>query len=179
MNDPATSARPATATPQRPVSAGATAPAKPGPAPVATGDGRPVGREASPPSVAHLLKELGDESRLLVRQEIALAKAEMSEKLKSALRHLMVIGAGGVVLVVAALLFFTALTTGLVSLLDAVMPLDIAVWLAPLLLGVTLAIIGFAMVKKGSSELGDDTLVPHKTIDSLKEDKEWIKEHRP
>lgn len=147
----------------------------PSPAPVERPRGHDGGESAS---FTHLLRELADESRTLVRQEVALAKTEMSEKVSHLARNVGVLAAGGVVLVVAAFLFFTAVTAGVVSLLELAVSPDVAVWLGPLLVGVALALVGFALVRKGRRALAEASLVPRTTVQTLKEDKEWISRRR-
>lgn len=94
-------------------------------------------------SVLHLLKELKDDLTELIRQEIALAKRDLSSKVKGLGTSAALFAAASALAVFAA--FFICLflnnliRTGLAGLgLTAVM----SAWLAPLLLGMLLAIGG-------------------------------------
>jgi hypothetical protein len=49
-------------------------------------------------------------------------------------------------------------------------------WLAVLIVGVVVAIVGLLLVQKGLSALKNFSLVPEKTIETLKEDKEWAQQ---
>jgi hypothetical protein len=52
--------------------------------------------------------------------------------------------------------------------------LEVAVWLAPLVLTVFLAVIGWSMINGGVQRIKKESLTPHKTIDTLKEDKRFV-----
>jgi hypothetical protein len=126
-------------------------------------------------SIGSLLKELRDETTTLFRQEIALAKTEMSEKASKAGRNAASIGAGAAVLMagtlvllfgVAALLYWGLVAMGLSHY--------IAGWLAPLIVGGVTALIGYGLIQKGVSTLKRMSPVPEKTVESIKEDKQWL-----
>ena len=54
---------------------------------------------------------------------------------------------------------------------------EIAVWLVPLLLGLVLAGAGAVLIAKGIHTLRDHfNLVPEKTKQTLKEDREWLRQ---
>lgn len=120
-------------------------------------------------STGDLVKDLSRETSTLVRQELALAKAEMAEKGKKATAGVaMLTGAG-----VAALLMLGALTAFLILLLDEAMP----PWSAALLVTVLWGIVGAVLAYLGRDKLGEvGTPVPEKTMDSVKEDIEWLKD---
>jgi hypothetical protein len=128
-----------------------------------TDDGRSLGT---------LVADLTRESTTLVQQEVALARAEVSEKVSqvgTALASLMI---GGLVLF-----------AGLLKLLDAAIygigemfPPDLGPWLAALIVGAIVAIIGMVMLQKGRRNLKPEHLAPQRTVDSLKRDKKFAKE---
>jgi hypothetical protein len=82
---------------------------------------------------------------------------------------------GGAVTFLGALALLAAVISGLTSLLDQFMDLNVAVWLAPLLVGIALAVIGYGLVKKALETLKRESLTPRKTTESLQENKEWLK----
>lgn len=139
---------------------------------------RPDGRAAPPPqrdSIAVLLKDLTYQSSKLVRQEVELAKAEMNEKAQRAARNGASIAIGGAVAYAGVLVLLAAASIGLAVLLAAA-GLDLvlwASWLAPLIVGAIVAVIGYAMVQKGISTLKRESLVPTQTMDSLRETRQW------
>ena len=126
-------------------------------------------------SVASLLKELRDEMMTLWRQELALAKTEMSEKASKAGRNAVYIGIGGAVLF-AGLLFLLVGVSALVyvGLVYAGLSHYLAGWLAPVITGAVVAVIGYVMLQKGISTLKRMSPVPQKTVESMKEDKQWL-----
>jgi hypothetical protein len=123
-------------------------------------------------SLATLFSDLTRETVDLVRQEIALGRAEMSQKISTAQTGIMSVAIGAAV--VLAGLFFILMAV--VNAVAMVLPIELAPWLAPLLVGVIVAIIGYAMLKAGSSKLQPDNLMPHRTMDSLVRDKNVAKE---
>lgn len=123
-------------------------------------------------SFGSLFTELTQETATLVQQEIALAKAEMSEKISQ-------VGSGLATLIIGGFILFA----GLLKLLDAVifgiaelLPPDLTPWLAALIVGVIVAIIGAVMLQKGLSNLKSRNLVPQRTAESLRRDTEFAKE---
>jgi hypothetical protein len=127
-------------------------------------------------SLGELLKELSRESSLLVRQEVDLARTEVSEKasrLAHATGHLAL---GGAIAVVGGLVLLAAVVTGVGALLDTFLSTELSAFLAPLLVGGVIAFIGYGMVRKSLDALGNEGLVPQKTKETLQENKVWLKE---
>ncbi|HWT71779.1 MAG TPA: phage holin family protein [Oxalicibacterium sp.] len=122
-------------------------------------------------SLGTLFSDLTRETLDLVRQEIALGRAEMSEKISAAQTGITSMAIGGAVAAAGLLIVLLAI----VNLLAMYLPPDLAPWLAPLIVGVVVALIGYGMLKAGSSKLKSDNLVPHRTVDSLMRDKRVVK----
>ncbi len=125
-------------------------------------------------SLGQILRDLRDETSALLRQEVDLAKTEMSEKISSAGRNLGSLAMGGSVAFAGALTLLAALTLGLISLLSQFLSRDVAMWLAPLLVGGILAAVGYSLVTKALQALKQEGIAPTKTTQSLKENKEWL-----
>jgi hypothetical protein len=53
---------------------------------------------------------------------------------------------------------------------------DVASWLGPLTVGLVVAIIGYILVQKGLKTLKDGSLKPERTIQSIKQDKQWTQQ---
>jgi uncharacterized membrane protein YqjE len=120
-------------------------------------------------STGQLVKDLSRDTSLLVRQEIALAKAEMAEKGEKAGVGLgMLAGAA-----VAALLMLGTLTAFLVLALDGVMPAWTAALVVTLLWGVVAGVLAL-LGRQALREMGSP--MPEQTMESVKEDIEWLKE---
>lgn len=126
-------------------------------------------------SIGQLLKELRDETTTLLRQEVDLAKTEMSEKASRFGTNVGALALGGAVLFLGALALLAAVVYGLTSLLDQFMSVGVAIWLAPLLVGLVLAGIGYSLTRKALDTLRHESLAPRKTAQSLQENKEWLK----
>jgi xanthine/uracil permease len=129
---------------------------------------------SQPTSIVGLLQNLRDETTTLLRQEVALAKAEVTDNLKQAGTHAATIATGGLV----AYAGLIVLLMGLGHLLEAALVRaefdpDLAQWLAPLVVGVAVVLIGWGMVAKAKRALSSDKIAPTETIDSLKTDKKW------
>jgi len=119
-------------------------------------------------SLGDLFAELASETSTLVRQEMALAKTEMTQKAMQVGRGVGVIGAGGVIAHAGLLALIAALILGL----GTFMPL----WLSALIVGLLVVVIGYVMIQQGRAALKRTDLTPNKTIETLKEDVEWAKE---
>src|SRR5688572_4465494 len=127
------------------------------------------------PGIGMLLRELTDETRTLLRQEVELAKAEMSEKAARVGKNVAFIGIGAFVAYAGLWALIAAACIGVGIALSQVMSPNIAAWLGPLLVGIVICLIGYAMIQKAISSLRRERLVPEKTIDSIRENTEWLK----
>lgn len=121
-------------------------------------------------SVGELLKDLFGDLSTLVRQEINLAKTEMTQKASRAGKNVGFLVAGGAV----AYAGFLAILAGIIALL-AVIPF-VPVWLSALVVGLVVAGIGYFLVRKGLDALQEEEPMPQETVESLKEDREWLKD---
>jgi len=129
---------------------------------------------ADPRSLSDLIKELRDESVALVREEVALAKAEMNEKVSTVGRNSALLIAGGAVAHLGLIFLLLAVSYGLyVAIGLAGLPLH-ALWIAPLIVGLVIGGIGLTMFFKAKKTLANFSPVPHQTKQSLKEDKQWL-----
>jgi hypothetical protein len=119
-------------------------------------------------SLGELFAELAHETSTLVRQEVNLAKTEMSQKASRAGRHVGVMAAGGAVAYAGLL----AILAALIVLLNNVMPL----WLSALLVGIVVAVVGYLLVRRALDALKREDFAPRETIETLKEDQQWAKD---
>lgn len=114
-----------------------------------------------------LVKDLASQTSTLVRQEIQLAQAEVTQKGKVA-------GKGAGLLAGAAvfgLLALGALTAALIALLD----LWMATWVAALIVMVLWAIVAAVLAKSGQKALQRATPPAPQTVETVKEDIQWAK----
>lgn len=124
-------------------------------------------------SLADLIRELRDESGVLLSQQVALAKTEMSEKATVVGRNVGYLIVGAAVAFLAIIFLLLAVTGGLALMLMATELKMHAIWIAPLIVGVIIAVIAAVMIYKAKLTLENASLVPRKTIETLKDDKQW------
>jgi len=128
-------------------------------------------------SLIGLFRELRDETTTLVRQEIALAKAETCEKATRLGRNIGYIGTGALLAYAALMLVLLGLRDLLAhSLVRAGSSPDVATWLSSFMVAMLIGIIGWALIAKGKKALAKERLTPTKTIESLREDQHFIKQ---
>ncbi|HWN22980.1 MAG TPA: phage holin family protein [Gaiellaceae bacterium] len=118
--------------------------------------------------LGEIARDLTRDLSLLVRQEVALAKAEMAEKGRVAAPGLGMIGGAGLVGLMAA----GALTAFLILVLS----IFLAEWASALIVGGALAVVAFVLAKQGKERVGEaGAPIPEQTIETVKEDVEWAK----
>jgi hypothetical protein len=121
-------------------------------------------------SIGELFGQLSQDMTLLVRQEIQLARSEISEKLSRFTTNLVSVVAGGFVAYVGGLALVAALILALHDLAN------ISLAVSSLIVGAVLAIAGYLMLKRGLSELKRVDIAPRRTVENIKEDVQAIKE---
>lgn len=119
-------------------------------------------------SFTELLGQLASNSAALVRDEIELARKEVSEKITALRSGIVVTAAGFVIGLVAILTLTAAAVIGLSKYIGA--------GYAALIIGGALAIIGGITIVVGLGRIKQTSLKPTQTIETLEEDKEWLKE---
>jgi MFS family permease len=118
--------------------------------------------------IGDLVKQLADQTSTLVRQEMDLARAEMTQKAKTAGKGAGLIGAAAVLGLLAA----GALTAFLIMLLDGAL----ANWLSALIVAVVFAAIAGILALQGRNRIQRATPpAPEQTVETVKEDVAWAK----
>jgi uncharacterized membrane protein YqjE len=134
--------------------------------PTNTGNGMKV--EARDQGFGDLVRELSGQLSTLVRQEVELAKTELTEKGKKAGIGAGVLGGAAI----AALLTLGTLTALLILALDTAMP----AWAAALIVMLIWAAVAAALALIGRSKLREvGKPMPEKTVETVKEDVQWLK----
>jgi hypothetical protein len=125
------------------------------------------GQDMRDRGVGELVKELAGQTSTLVRQEIKLAQAEVTQKGKVAGKGAGLLAGAGVF----GLAMLGALTATLIAALDEFMP----TWLAALIVTVLWAIVAFALFKAGQKSIQRATPPAPQTVETVKEDIQWAK----
>ena len=123
-------------------------------------------------SIGALFSDLTRETLDLIRQEIALARAEVSEKVHTAQSGVVSVALGAAVTLAGLFVILQAIVNALAMFL----PPSLAPWLAPLIVGVLVALIGYLMIKNGQNNLKAETLMPERTMNSLRTDRAVVTE---
>jgi tetrahydromethanopterin S-methyltransferase subunit C len=123
-------------------------------------------------SMGELFKQLSDDLSTLVRQELHLAQAEMTQKGKRA-------GLGAGMFGGAGLMGVMALGT-LSACLIAALSEALHVWLAALIVTVVYAAVAGVLALQGRERIQKATPpVPEQTVETVKEDVQWAKTQLP
>ena len=118
--------------------------------------------------LGEVARNLTRDVSLLMRQEMELAKTELTQKGRTAAPGLGMIGGAGVVGLMAA----GALTAFLILVLSVFLP----EWASALIVGAVLAAVAYLLVKQGKERVEEaGAPIPTQTIETVKEDVEWAK----
>jgi hypothetical protein len=118
-------------------------------------------------SIGDLFSQLAAETGTLVRQEVALAQAEMTTKAAVIGRNVGFLAIGGAVGYAAVLSLLAGIVIGLSYLMPA--------WIAALLVGAAVGVAAFILISSALAELKGANLKPEETVESIKEDAKWLK----
>ena len=119
------------------------------------------------PGIGELIGEITSDLSRLFRQEVELAKAEVKVEAKKAGKASGMFAAAGL----AGLMVIILLSFALVYALDAIMPQG---W-AAVIVAALWAIVGAVLFLQGKKQMATVDPVPHQTVDTLKEDAQWIR----
>ena len=121
-------------------------------------------------SLGDLTKQLSQDVSALVRSEVTLAKAEVSERASTMAR--------GGAMVAIGVLFALIVVSCLVTTAVAALSLVVDVWLAALIVAVVAAVIAAIATMAGTRMLrAAGPPLPLDTVESAKEDVAWVKTH--
>jgi putative superfamily III holin-X len=118
--------------------------------------------------LGELFADLANETSSLVRNEVALAKVELTDKAAKVGKNVASLVIGGAVAYAALL----AICAAVILLLGIAMP----AWLAALIVGLIVGSVAWLLISKAITALKQTELTPQRTVDSLKEDAQWIKD---
>jgi hypothetical protein len=118
--------------------------------------------------LSELFSDLVTETSNLVRNEVALAKVEITNKASKIGKNIGSLVIGGAVAYAGVL----AVGAAVIMLLGRVIPM----WLSALIVGLIVVGIAWLMISKAMTELQRVDLKPEATVESVKEDAQWIKD---
>ena len=118
-------------------------------------------------SIGDLFSQLAAETGTLVRQEVALAQVELTAKATTVGKNVGVLAVGGAIAYAALLAILAAAIIGLSSFMPA--------WIAALLVGILVGAAGLLLISSALEQLKDTKLKPEESVESIKEDAQWLK----
>jgi hypothetical protein len=121
-------------------------------------------------SLGELFTDLAQDLNTLVRQELQLAKTEMTQKVSQVGKNVASLVIGGTVAYAGVLVLLAAIVLILHELVN--LPL----WLSALIVALVVVGIGYFLIQRGLTALKQEDLTPRQTIETLKEDAEWAKQ---
>jgi len=119
-------------------------------------------------SLGGLIRGILLDLRTLIREEIALARVEISEQATRARAAAMSLGIAAGALLFGAIFLLVAIAMGIADLLNW------PAWAGFLIVAAVLAIIGYGTLSSGRRQLRMVHAVPEETVTTLKENSEWI-----
>lgn len=129
-------------------------------------------------SLGDLFSELAAETSTLVRQEVALAQTELTQKATTVGTNVGFLVAGGAVGYTALLVILAAVVIGLTQLISSLSGWQTitSAWIAAAIVGLVVGIVAYVLVTNALAKLKNMELTPRQTVETLKEDMEWAKD---
>jgi Putative Actinobacterial Holin-X, holin superfamily III len=117
--------------------------------------------------IGDLFSDLANETGTLIRQEVALAQAELTQKATDAGKNVASLAIGGFVGYAA----FLALLAAIIAGLSYLMP----VWVSALIVALVVGGVGYYLINSAITNFKKADLAPRETVTTLKEDAKWLK----
>jgi hypothetical protein len=127
------------------------------------------------PNLIRIIKTLRDDAMTLVRQEVALAKREVMGKVANMGKNAVFLGVGGVIAVFGLFFVLLALNNLIFAGLARAFSGATANWLAPALTGMSILIAALFLILKSLRGMRRSAPIPDRTLETLRDDKEWVK----
>jgi len=118
-------------------------------------------------SIGELIGDISNDLSRLFRQEVDLAKTELKEEAVKAGKAAGMLGGAGFAGYLAVVLLSFAVVFGLANVMDAG-------W-AALIVAAVWGVIGAALYATGRQKLKSVDPMPRRTVDTIKEDAQWLK----
>ena len=129
-------------------------------------------------SLGDLFSELAGETSTLVRQEVALAQVELTQKATVVGKNVGFLVAGGAVGYLALLVVLAAVVIGLAQFISYLSgwQLITSAWIAATIVGLAVGAVAYTLVTGALEKLKNMELTPRQTVETLKEDAQWLKD---
>lgn len=127
-------------------------------------------------SLPSLFSRLGDDAMQLLDTKLSLLKVELREEANEYARDGAMIAVGGIIAAIGFALLNVALAFGISTLFanaDLSQPAKYAIGFVTA--GVLYLIVGLILISVMKSRLAKQPLVPDRTIEELRKDKQWLK----
>jgi putative copper export protein len=119
-------------------------------------------------SLGELFSDLSQQTAALIRQEMRLAKAELSDKLTDIGKHAAMIGA-------AVAFGLTAVIAVAAAIALLLVEIGVEPWGAALITAAAMGLAAYTLAQAGITDLRKKSIAPVETIHSLKETTQWLK----
>lgn len=128
-------------------------------------------------SLGDLFAELAGETSQLVRQEVALAQTEITQKATRVGKQVGFLVVGGAVGYAALLVVLAAVTMGMGRIIASITGWSdlTSAAIAAVIVAIVVGIVAFSLVTSALAKLRETSLAPNQTIESVKEDAQWLK----
>lgn len=128
-------------------------------------------------SIPALLRDLRSESATLLQQQVALAKAEISEKIIEQASNAVQVGIGAFVAYAGGIILLLGLADLVgMFLIRSGVDADMATWISRAAIGVIVALVGWILVVKAKKAISAEGITPEKTVQTLQENKDWAQD---
>jgi uncharacterized membrane protein YqjE len=132
--------------------------------------------QKSDESLPALIGRLGDDVMQLFDTKLSLLKVELKEEATEYARGAILIAAGGIIAAIGFALLNVALAFGISTLFAAANLSQAAKYaIGFVTAGVLYLIVGSIIVISMKNRLAKQTLVPDRTVEELRKDKQWLK----
>jgi hypothetical protein len=122
-------------------------------------------------SIPTLLRDLAHDATEITRKEVALARSEITQAIEGVKAGVISMATGGGVLFAGILFLLLSATLALATVVDG--------WLAALIVGGVVTLIGAIMVSAGKRKMQASNFRPDRTLDSMQKDREMIERRTP
>jgi Putative Actinobacterial Holin-X, holin superfamily III len=127
-----------------------------------------MGTNTDERTLGEMFAELSRETRTLIQQELELAKTELTEKASA-------MGKGAAFIVGGGLIAYAGLLAIVAAFALVLIAVGLPPWAATFVGGLLVAGAGYLLVRSGFAALKPQHLAPRQTIETLKEDAQWVK----